>query len=412
MTPETAQKRPKRLWSRGDKLLIIVPAVLAALACGLFFWLRALDNPPVVSLPPPTVMPAVNARAYFLKAAAAAKQTGSVGPDSRAVRLLHQGFQYPYQEPPYNAFSLLMPELRAMNVLARQLAEQAEADAGKGQWDASADAGMDAVQMGMSMMHGAGINGALRGSISQRLGSKPLWADVDHLTAPQARAAARRLERITADRVSYLDVLIVTKGAAQRGLIEEMKKPNWRDNWITTTPPVLKYPMGWRNHVMSTTRLRLSSKENILAANAHFMDALISAARHPYASRPPDTPLPEDPVNRLMYQPTDDLWAITLDTDTNNALLAAAFALRAYQLDHGAYPATLSVLVPGYLKAVPADPFALSGPFRYRRIGTKYLLYSIGPDGKDNGGKPILNNTNNWVNEDSEGDIVAGVNIQ
>lgn len=409
MTPETTQKRPKRPWSRGDKLLVIVPVILAALACVLFFWLRALDNPPVASLPPPTTMPAVNACDYFLKAANAAVVTGSVGPNSQAVRLLHQGFRYPYQEPPYKAF--MLPKMRAMTVLARQLGEQANADAGKGRWNASVNAGLDAVQMGVSMMHGAGSLGALRGSISQQRGSKPLWADVDHLTAPQAQAAARRLETITANRVSYLDVVTAAKEAAQRGLTKSMKQPNWRDQWATVNHSPLTAPRGWTSEALLATRLRITSKAHILTANATLMDAFISAARHPYAARPPAPPWPTDPVNRMMYLPNDDLWAITLAADTKNELLLTAFALRAYRLDHGAYPAALASLVPGYLKEVPADPFALSGSLHYKRVGTKYLLYSIGPDGKDGGGKPILNSPDNWVNRDSIGDIVAGVNI-
>ena len=68
-------------------------------------------------------------------------------------------------------------------------------------------------------------------------------------------------------------------------------------------------------------------------------------------------------------------------------------ALRAYRLEHGAYPATLAALTPAYLKQIPNDPFAASGPLHYKRQGSKYVLYSIGPDGKDDGGKPIFDAT-------------------
>lgn len=411
MTPETTQKRSKRRWSRGDKLLVIIPAVLAVAACGLFFWLRALDKPPVVSLPPPTVRPAVNARDYFLKAAAAAAQTGSVAPNSEALRLLHQGFQYPYQEPPHSAFGQPRPELREMRVLARQLAKQAKADAGQGRWGASADAGMDALQMGVTVTHGADFDGTLF-IYSQNAGEEPLWKVVGYLNAAQARAGARRLEAIRANRVPYVKMLREQKASIQRRLSQEMNQPNWRDDWITTTPPVLTYPRAWRNHVLSTTCLRLTSKQQILTANAKYMDALITAAQQPYAAHPAYPLPPGDLVNQLSdVSHYGDLWLGIVNLDTQNALLLTSFALRAYRLDHGTYPAVLAALVPGYLNAVPTDPFALSGPLRYKLVGAKYVLYSVGPDSKDNSGSPILSDTNNWINKDSIGDVVAGVNI-
>jgi hypothetical protein len=40
------------------------------------------------------------------------------------------------------------------------------------------------------------------------------------------------------------------------------------------------------------------------------------------------------------------------------------------------------------LSAIPPDPFS-GKPFHYRRAGTRYLLYSIGPVLKDNGGAPM-----------------------
>ncbi len=78
--------------------------------------------------------------------------------------------------------------------------------------------------------------------------------------------------------------------------------------------------------------------------------------------------------------------------ETFTRLLMTMLALRAYKLDHqGSYPQTLGGLTPKYLSAVPLDPFADQAPFQYRPVkgGASYLLYSIGPDGIDNGGSPI-----------------------
>ena len=67
-------------------------------------------------------------------------------------------------------------------------------------------------------------------------------------------------------------------------------------------------------------------------------------------------------------------------------LAQLAFALAAYRAEHGEYPVDLAALAPSYLPAVPDDTFA-AGPFHYRRDGEGYLLYSVGPNSKDNGGR-------------------------
>jgi hypothetical protein len=65
--------------------------------------------------------------------------------------------------------------------------------------------------------------------------------------------------------------------------------------------------------------------------------------------------------------------------------LQIAFALAAYQRDNGKYPPTLAVLAPKYLAKIPDDLFT-DKPLVYRPTETGYLLYSLGPNGKDDGG--------------------------
>ncbi|MGO8928674.1 MAG: hypothetical protein ACLQU3_17535 [Limisphaerales bacterium] len=69
-------------------------------------------------------------------------------------------------------------------------------------------------------------------------------------------------------------------------------------------------------------------------------------------------------------------------------LLAAELALRCYQSEQGHPPARLDELTPKYLSHMPEDPFS-GKPLVYRAQGTNWLLYSVGPDGVDDGGKPI-----------------------
>ncbi|MBD3177811.1 MAG: hypothetical protein GF320_21770 [Armatimonadia bacterium] len=60
-------------------------------------------------------------------------------------------------------------------------------------------------------------------------------------------------------------------------------------------------------------------------------------------------------------------------------------AIEAYRISEGAYPETLDQLAPGFVPDIPVDPWT-GEALVYRRDGERYLLYSVGPDGVDDGG--------------------------
>jgi hypothetical protein len=66
----------------------------------------------------------------------------------------------------------------------------------------------------------------------------------------------------------------------------------------------------------------------------------------------------------------------------------SAIALQRYHLKHAAFPQSLAALVPEFLAEVPRDPMD-GQPLRYRlNADGTFLLYSVGDDGKDDGGNP------------------------
>jgi hypothetical protein len=64
----------------------------------------------------------------------------------------------------------------------------------------------------------------------------------------------------------------------------------------------------------------------------------------------------------------------------------AAIALKRYQLRHGTLPPALEAIAPEFLPSVPFDP--MSGKALCYRLKSDggFLLYSVGEDGKDDGG--------------------------
>jgi hypothetical protein len=61
-------------------------------------------------------------------------------------------------------------------------------------------------------------------------------------------------------------------------------------------------------------------------------------------------------------------------------------AIERYRRTHGGQvPADLGQLPASLLEAVPIDPFSRA-PIRFRALASSYAVYSVGPDGKDDGG--------------------------
>ena len=64
----------------------------------------------------------------------------------------------------------------------------------------------------------------------------------------------------------------------------------------------------------------------------------------------------------------------------------SAIAVERFRLTHGQFPESLNELVPQFLSAVPGDPFD-GQPLRYHRLANGYVVYSVGRDGHDDGGR-------------------------
>jgi hypothetical protein len=75
--------------------------------------------------------------------------------------------------------------------------------------------------------------------------------------------------------------------------------------------------------------------------------------------------------------------------EAQRELVVAAIAIERFRLRHGKPPPTLSAVVPEFVSKPALDPMD-GQPARYRaREDGTFLLYSVGEDGKDDGGDPM-----------------------
>jgi hypothetical protein len=88
----------------------------------------------------------------------------------------------------------------------------------------------------------------------------------------------------------------------------------------------------------------------------------------------------------VVFPPTtiaEDPWA---RSEMRLELITLGFAMAAYRADHGSYPSKLAELSPKYITAIPKDLFA-DGELHYKLNADGYVIYSVGPNGVDDGGK-------------------------
>ena len=105
---------------------------------------------------------------------------------------------------------------------------------------------------------------------------------------------------------------------------------------------------------------------------------------------------PRNPVGLFA---SNCIWIEVRDIDTSvitqNTTLTA-LALNLFKVENGRWPDHLDELVPKYLKSIPLDPND-GQPLRYKLTATGPLLYSIGPDHHDDGGRPMAKiSTSPW----------------
>lgn len=423
--------------------------LLALFALGAFWW-QALRAVPVINVPSP-VLPSPNAHDDLVAACAAlidsnkfsyaisnrhnthlvddhsytpAQKEQLVAENAPALRKFHKALGETYWAPPARSFNVRFTSYAQFRNMARFLALKQQVLLTKGDRAGAFDAGLDTLQMGVQLPHGAVIIGSLVGIAIEAIGRRPMWDEIDRLNAAETRTSIRRLQTILAQRFPYRDTIQEEKWTTQAALQEVFRKGSWAqelNSQMNGTQAAGPNAAATLQSIGMGVRLAMSGgPARVLNNYSHYMDALRERARHRFGEKLPQPSVPNDPINQILSPVFTQVEFKDVLNRTEDDLLLTKLALHLYTLEHGLPPAHLEALVPADLPQLPPDLFAATGSFRYKVQGKTPLVYSIGPDGKDDGGKPALNTThlnspNNpysryIVQETSTGDIVAGVN--
>lgn len=426
-------ERPARSPKAGGVKVVLVVLLTAAGGGGL--WLRSLDAEPVVAIPPVVTRPTPNGFDLYVRAAAALKRSRPAldelfddaagngndavsmrfGPEPRAAwlqtnarawMLFREAQSVPCMHPDTRPVPNPLAYTPLMN-LGRAKAAEVDAFKQRGEWDEAAATGLDAIQMGIDVPRGGGYASKQLGSWIVATEIRRLDGVPQQLTSQQARAAAARLERLMARRVTGAEAMREEKWVQLENLLHWMRQATWRGEPISRE--TWARPEVWARQFVSKRALARSLTTEI--------DDSIEDMQKPYS-----VALPPRARNKILADFLNVGWFQPASLRFNEAsamtrlnLLQLQLALRAYQADRGRFPRTLDELSPDYLKSVPCDVFSDGAPFHYQPSTGGYLLWSVGPDTKNDEARPIAETQEGdsvaVVLADSPGDWVAGKNF-
>jgi len=223
------------------------------------------------------------------------------------------------------------------------------------------------------------------------------------LSAAEHRMVAAELDRICSERPSLRRVM-EGEYSWSRGGLEEILRADW-DEYVQILTECCADPVIFLRKSLPGMKIRIVHNHNRIWA------AILDSCDLSYPE------LMRRDIGKVGLKAVPICYAFTPDLSRffganalNKALdkgLMLVAALEAYRLEHETYPEKLHQLVGPYIRKVPTDPFTDGKSFVYSRKDARYLLYSIGPDMKDDGGKA----TSLEKISDENGDIVFAPDV-
>ena len=452
MNASLTSAKPRRKMGTGAKVALGTLATLTLLMAGLADTISRRNELPNITIPV-SPEPNPNARNFFLAATGAMQDTKSIDdavskpPTSKVAKstaheashvytlaekakivrenqnalvTLRQGFAYSYGSPPARSFSAIFPEFAKFRQMARLLTLEGQVKEAQGDWNGAVSSELDAIEMGVMLPRNGVLIADLVGIACEAIGRRRLWDDYSRLNAAQTVAALRRLEKIEAKRFSFADVIEEEKRIGQAGMLEAFQNPEKFAGEADATDTEGNQKESGLQKLAWQMRVKWAGRRAIFENYTRYMNQFTQNSRQSYGLHLPPPLVPNDPINQIMLPVLNQVRIKQVSAETENRLLAVSLALHVYREAHGVYPQSLDAVWANVPPSLRNDPFAAQGDLRYRRDGAKYVLYSVGPDGRDDGGKPIYDKTKAvsdsseraryFTQQDSVGDVVAGAN--
>lgn len=295
-----------------------------------------------------------------------ADQAALVKENEEAVRLIRVALTQKYLAPINFRIDQLLPHYANYKELCRALIMAARLAFGAKQWKVGAAYCCDAIQLGQLVSTNEYLMGRLVGLACESL-SLPLLSEyADSLPRDVVATTYERLSAIESRR-EPLCVALENERIAYQVLIRAI---------ANQTPSEISEMIGINDE--QAWMIMLASKRAASASGDEYFAEAMRIARQPYDKMTAHVPPPGGPICDAALM--DMSYAFFRETllSTERILLLANLWAR--------LNGPTSELPSHYV-----DPFGKGKPLRTVKLGSKLLIYSVGPDGLDDGGLKMSN---------------------
>ncbi len=279
------------------------------------------------------------------------------------------------------------PELGGVQDLARLLAAEAHVRAARGDYAGALSDGIDSIRMGADIRQGGGLVHAMTGRYCEATGVRAVVDLVVRVPARDAARQAARLQQALLRRPTCADNLRAERNRLLTALLRVDHMPGGLAQAAGPSEDDQAEPGRKQSGAQAddgSGRIGwLLMRDRTLRDIDDCMGRQIAEAEKPPGQRK-SVAMPRWGMAALLMP--DGWWLATSDDEAaaHSRLLLAMLAIRAYRGEHGALPKTLADV--GLDARLTSDPY--SGKPLVYKPGGGYLLYSVGPDSRDDGGVP------------------------
>lgn len=178
---------------------------------------------------------------------------------------------------------------------------------------------------------------------------------------------------LTGERVSGIEIFRDPKNLEKTGIDEERFRQLGPNRWRVTRQQDFALYVDLNEKLISATRSPWPAAINLARLT---QDELKSkdGNRLPFY------------LSNMLLASLDQAFVLSARAQAMGDVTDTAIAIERYRSHHGELPSAWAELVPEFMPHVATGPFD-GEPLRYKRTDEHYLLYSLGPDGNDDGGE-------------------------
>lgn len=314
-----------------------------------------------------------------------------LAPEQAGLDALRKSLPLEWGAPHVQDLSQEFPYLPQFRDGARKFAAESRLALAEGRSGEAMERALDAIELGSRVGQGGPLVHGLVAMACAAIGVDQAERVVPALSAEEARWAGARLERLLARYPTLAGALEEERRVALATLRRVFR--NELDTHLLAggaprdparrPPPWYLYPKPWAYREMDRG-----------------FRAYIAEAEKPVVRRRP-VELPREIMSRMLLRPIGDIAGSFDKNHVGLRMLRLELALQEHRRRRGGYPESAARLEPPVRTELWADPYS-GTPYMYGRRGESYLLYSVGPDGKDDQGMPVKRGGG------ASGDLVAG----